>query len=119
MGSNLCSGTETADEDLIMAKTKAPSGLGIARNVMKFTLTWKIADDNYNDGQQLQWRTNLDKSGKWTSITIGTTTVSRTITLTAADYYLIPFIPSPSESASLIRFRNAQNSLALSLSLSL
>lgn len=37
--------------------TKAPSGLAIKRSGSKFTVTWKIADKEYDDGQQFKHRT--------------------------------------------------------------
>ena len=70
-----------------MAATKAPTGLSIARDSMKFTLSWKVADEDYGAGQEFQYRTNLDESGKWTSVSIAANVTSRTISLTAADYY--------------------------------
>lgn len=71
-----------------MAATKKPSGLSIARNSMKFTISWKIADNNYSDGQQLQWRTFV--SGKWTawtSVTIGVQATTSTVALSASNYW--------------------------------
>lgn len=71
-----------------MATTKKPSGLSIARNNMKFTISWKIADANYSAGQQLQWRTFV--SGKWTawtSVTIGAQATTSTVALSASNYW--------------------------------
>jgi len=70
-----------------MGSTKAPSGLSVARDTMKYTLSWKIADEDYGGGQEFQYRTNLDESGAWTSVSIGNAVTSRTISFTASDYY--------------------------------
>ena len=39
-----------------MAKSVKPTGHSIARNGSTFTLTWKIGDKDYGNGQQLQYR---------------------------------------------------------------
>lgn len=70
-----------------MAGTKAPSGLSVARSGMKFTLSWKKADKDYDDGQQFQYRTNLDGKGVWHDGSIGADASAKTISLAAADYY--------------------------------
>lgn len=67
--------------------TKTPSGLSTARDGMKFTFSWKIADSNYNAGQEFQWRTNLDASGKWTTVAVNSQATSKSITLTATNYF--------------------------------
>ena len=64
--------------------TKKPSGLAISRKGMKFTFSWKIADSDYGAGQELQWRTNLTK---WTSLSVGTSATSKTVTLSANTYW--------------------------------
>lgn len=70
-----------------MAYTTAPSGLSVARSGMKFILSWKRADKDYDDGQQFQYRTNLDGEGVWHDVSIGTDATSKPISLSAADYY--------------------------------
>lgn len=70
-----------------MASTKAPSGLAVTRNNMKFVLNWKIADANYGKGQQCQWRIWTGKWSDWTSIAVGTTTTSASASFSATDYW--------------------------------
>lgn len=54
-----------------MATTKQPSGLAIARNISTYTFSWKIADADYGDGQQLQWHYHTGSAWtKWTSLGI-------------------------------------------------
>ena len=45
-----------------MATTKKPTGLVIKRNERKFVTTWKIADADYKDGQQLKRRLTYSDS---------------------------------------------------------
>ena len=69
-----------------MAATKRPSGLSIARNaLLTFTFNWKISDQDYGGGQQLQWR--LDDTGAWTSVSVGAAATSKRISITASNYY--------------------------------
>lgn len=69
-----------------MAKTLKPSGLGIKRKGNKFTLTWKIRDKDYDDGQALQYR--LNNKGKWHSVKIGKKDTSATIpAISLSNYY--------------------------------
>lgn len=71
-----------------MAKTKRPTGLTITRDGSKYTIKWKIADDNYGGGQTLEYRTKGKREWrKWNSISVSKTTTSKTITLDKADYY--------------------------------
>ena len=73
-----------------MAATKKPSGLSIARNGMKFTLSWKIADKDYGGGQQLQWRIWSGSTGAWTkwqSVSVSNTATSASVSFSAADYW--------------------------------
>ena len=63
--------------------TKKPSGLSIVRKDNDLTFKWKIGDGNYTFGQQLQWRIN---SGSWVSVSIGTTTTAKTVSLTLSNY---------------------------------
>lgn len=73
-----------------MAATVKPSGLSIARNGLKFTLSWKIADKDYGGGQQLQWRIWTGATGawtKWTSVPISTTATTASVSFNAANYW--------------------------------
>lgn len=70
-----------------MAKTKKPTGLSIARDGNKFTFSWKIADKDYGNGQQLQYRLSSWKKGVWKSVSIGTATKSKAVTITSSDFY--------------------------------
>lgn len=65
-------------------KTKAPTGLTIARNGEKFLAQWKIKDADYGEGQQFQWKIN---DGKWQKKTIGKTTTYKTMSVDFDDYY--------------------------------
>lgn len=79
-----------------MASTTKPSGLSITRSGnLKFCLSWKIADKDYNAGQQLRWRTWKDSKiySKWTTINLSTSASSKTITLSAGNYYPVPKKP--------------------------
>lgn len=80
-----------------MASTKKPKGLSIARNGNKFTCSWKRNDQDYDGGQQFQYRTR-GKNGwrDWTSKDCGKTTTSKSITIT--DYY-------PSRNAWVLEFQ--------------
>lgn len=79
-------------------KTKAPSGLSIARDGAKFTCTWKIGDKDYGNAQQFQWRVN--GKGSWTSVDIGKKTVSKTITVDTSQ-----FIPTGTKKFTSFDFR--------------
>lgn len=72
-----------------MSKTKKPKGLAIAINGLAFTGSWKIADSNYGNGQQLQYRTKgATKWRSWHSVSIGKTATSKKfLTLSQSDYY--------------------------------
>lgn len=73
-----------------MAITKKPSGLAIARSGnLKFALSWKISDKDYAGGQELRWRTWKDDKNytKWTTVKPGASATSKTITLSAGNYY--------------------------------
>ena len=69
-----------------MAGTRAPSGLKITRQGLKFIATWKISDTDYQKGHQcrVRWRTN--KWSKWLSLECGSKTTSRSYTFTASDF---------------------------------
>lgn len=75
--------------------TKAPSGLSIARDNWKYTFSWKIADTDYNAGQQFAYRIHIgskDKKGKyvwekWNFISIGNQTTSKAVWLSASNFF--------------------------------
>jgi len=70
-----------------MASTKKPSGLSIARNGLKFTFGWKIADADYDAGQKLQWRIYTGKWSAWTNINIGVKATSASVSFNASNYW--------------------------------
>jgi len=85
----------------VKVTTAKPTGLTITRNGWKFTLEWKIASDNYGEGQQLQYRYHYKtKKSNWKDVTIGKTTTAKTVT---ADSDL--FIPSGGSVFVAIEFR--------------
>lgn len=73
------------------SRTKQPTGIAIKRQGnLKYLVSWKIADKNHADGQQLRWRlwrTTSDSKTDWTNVTIGPGSTSKTIELTVANYY--------------------------------
>ena len=84
----------------VTTETKKPTGLSITRSGEKFTISWKIGDKNYKDGQQVYWRTNQTKKGKWFKLTCGTTTTSKAVELDFDNY-----IPHTKKLLSKIRFK--------------
>ena len=73
-----------------MAATIKPSGITIVRDGgLKFVINWKIADKDYGAGHQLRYRTwtSEKKSSSWTELTIGASVTTKTITLSASDWY--------------------------------
>ena len=69
-------------------KTKAPSGLKIVRAGKRFTLTWKIGDKDYKDGQYFSYIINDTGKDKWSAaekISVGAT--SRAITIDPKKFY--------------------------------
>lgn len=74
-----------------MASTIKPSGLTIARDgALKYAISWKIADKDYNEGQLLQWRVWLSSTKnqtKWTEKALERGQTKATITLPVSDYY--------------------------------
>ncbi len=82
-----------------MAKpaTTPPSGLTIARDNLKFTFTWKIGEKDGYVRQHYHWKTNLTD---WTAVEIGNTVTSKSVTLTASDYY-----PTTSKKLTTVSFR--------------
>jgi len=90
--------------------TKKPTGLTITRNGNKFTFEWKIADKDYEAGQQLEWyleaknyestlgtatdtgtignaNTGMIGTSKWNPISISKTTTKKTVSIDLADYF--------------------------------
>lgn len=82
-----------------MAKpaSKAPSGLTIARNNLAFTFTWKIGEKDGYARQHFHWKTNLTD---WTAVEIGNTVTSKTVTLSASNYY-----PNTAKKLTRVSFR--------------
>ena len=60
-----------------MSKSKAPTGLSIARSGSKFTFSWKKGDSDYENGQHLWYRIN---NGGWVKPAIGKTAISFSVT---------------------------------------
>ena len=67
-------------------KTKKPTGLTITRDGNKMVCSWKIADKDYNDGQQFQYKIN-DGSWKKSGDHPKKTATSKTVTLSASSFY--------------------------------
>lgn len=83
-------------------KTKAPTGLSIKRNGMKFTFAWKCKDKNYGAGQWLEWAVRRVGSKTWDAsrlVNISASTRKKVLTLDASDYY-----PTTSVKIAAIRF---------------
>lgn len=64
--------------------TKAPTGISISRNGGVYTVSWKIGDKNYKKGQQFQYKIN---SGNWVSLSIGTGTTAKAISINLSNYF--------------------------------
>ena len=60
-----------------MSKSKAPTGLSIARNGSRFTFSWKKGDSDYGNGQHLQYRID---GGGWVKPAIGKSATSYAVT---------------------------------------
>ena len=84
-----------------MATTVKPAGLTITRAGLKFTLTWKCADEDYDGGIEVQWRSWQGGATKatqawteWTNINVlrGETTASKSFSASSffptTDQYL-------------------------------
>lgn len=80
--------------------SKAPSGLAIARDNMKFAISWKVSESDGYNATHLHYKTNLDKD--WISIDDQGTFngTSKTVTLSAANYY-----PNTSKKLTAFSFR--------------
>lgn len=84
-----------------MAKTKKPTGLTITRDGSKYILAWKIADQDYGEGQTLEYRTKgKSKWRKWHSVSVGKTTTSKSITISTSGYY-----PNSKDRLTAVEFR--------------
>lgn len=70
----------------VTKSTKKPTGLSIARAGRKHTLSWKIADEDYGAGQTLQYRLSTAPK-KWINASVGSTTKSKTVSLTLSNFY--------------------------------
>lgn len=71
-------------------KTKKPTGLSITRSGNKFTLSWKIGDTDYGDGQYFQKIINDTGKDHWTpkkNTDIGKKQTSKSITIDKKDFY--------------------------------
>ena len=79
--------------------TKQPTGLSIARDGWKYTLSWKIADANYGQGQTLQYRLST-ASKTWVSLSVGATATSKALTLSASRFY-----PTTTKKLTWVEFR--------------
>lgn len=66
--------------------TKKPTGLSVARDGWKYTLSWKIADANYGHGQILQYRLSTHPK-TWTALSVASNATSKTLTLSASAFY--------------------------------
>lgn len=65
-------------------KTTEPKGVTIHRNGETFTLSWKITDKDYGEGQTAQYRVN---SGKWHTLSgVKAKTTSKTFTIHKSGY---------------------------------
>ena len=61
--------------------TFKPTGLSIKRSGANFTVSWKIGDKDYNEGQNMQYKIG---SGKWIDVPIGKTTTKKVISVNAS-----------------------------------
>ena len=66
-----------------MAKSKAPSGLSIAKDWGTFGCSWKIPARKYGDGQKFQYKAG----GDWVSVSVGKTTKSKSIWIDKTQYF--------------------------------
>lgn len=71
-----------------MAKTQKPTGLSISRNGASFTLSWKIGDENYDGGQNLQYISKVNGRWKqWDNYSVTTSDTSKVITIDLTQWY--------------------------------
>lgn len=66
-------------------KTKKPTGLTMTRSGNYIVNKWKIADDDYDDGQIAQYKKSTMK--KWSAITIARTTTQKSVLIDPSIYY--------------------------------
>lgn len=78
-------------------KTKKPSGVTITRDGAGFITKWKIADEDYGDGQIFQYYNTLTK--KWVSTDMWSRSVSKKITIDTTKFY-------PNTAKKLTSFRS-------------
>ena len=64
--------------------TFKPTGLSIKRSGANFTVSWKIGDKDYNEGQNMQYKIG---SGKWIDVPIGKTTTKKVISVNASQFF--------------------------------
>lgn len=65
--------------------TKKPSGLTIKRSGNVFVFEWKIADADYGDGQQVEYR--FGNAKKWSALGAGATTKKKSTSIDPTKYY--------------------------------
>lgn len=70
-----------------MAGTKRPSGLYISRDGLAYTFNWKIGDENYSWGQQVQWRVNTGKWLPWWNLGVTNSDTSAKVTINQNQYW--------------------------------
>ena len=71
-------------------KTKKPTGLSIKRSGNTYTLSWKIGDKDYGDGQYFQYLINDTGKDSWQpakNTGIGKTATSKSIKVDKAGFY--------------------------------
>ena len=64
--------------------TFKPTGLSIKRSGANFTVSWKIGDKDYNEGQNMQYKIG---AGKWIDVPIGKTTTKKVISVNASQFF--------------------------------
>ena len=79
-------------------KTKKPTGLTMTRSGNYIVNKWKIADEDYGDGQIAQFKKSTMK--KWSAITVAKTTTQKSIEIDPTLYY-----PSRSTKLTGVSFR--------------
>ena len=72
-----------------MASTSKPNGITIARDGgLKFVVSWKVTDRDYNAGQQLRYRVkkSTGKETAWTTVSVANNFQTRSFTLSSASW---------------------------------
>lgn len=77
-------------------KSKPQTGLAIKRNNNAFTLTWKLGDKDYGDGQTCRFRCNKEK---FADIAVGKATTQKTATVDLTRFY-----PTTSKTLTSVQF---------------